>query len=75
MAAFGVGPNILGACRAWSVEARIGPGKDSFCRIRRPTAVVMGQEAGEKWTAAVNLQPTIPKPDRLLNTRDRPTVA
>ncbi|MDP2833729.1 MAG: TolC family protein [Pseudomonadota bacterium] len=26
----------------------------------------MGQEAGEKWTAAVDLQPTIPKSDRLL---------
>ncbi|MDP2832801.1 MAG: hypothetical protein Q8Q28_05810 [Pseudomonadota bacterium] len=26
----------------------------------------MGQEPGEKWTAAVDLQPTIPKPDRLL---------
>ena len=28
----------------------------------------MGQEADEKWTAAVNLQPTLPKPDRLLDT-------
>ena len=26
----------------------------------------MGQEADEKWTAAVNLQPTLPKSDRLL---------
>ena len=26
----------------------------------------MGQEANEKWTAAVNLQPTLPKSDRLL---------
>ena len=25
----------------------------------------MGQEAGEKWAAAVDLQPTIPKSDRL----------
>ena len=26
----------------------------------------MGQEAGEKWTAEAVSQPTIPKPDRLL---------
>ena len=26
----------------------------------------MGQKDGEKWTAAVDLQPTIPKSDRLL---------
>ena len=26
----------------------------------------MGQEGGEKWTAAVDLQPTIRKSDRLL---------
>ena len=27
----------------------------------------MGQKAGEKWTAAAKLQPTLPKPDRLLD--------
>jgi hypothetical protein len=26
----------------------------------------MGQKAGEKWIAAAELQPTLPKPDRLL---------
>ena len=26
----------------------------------------MGQKADEKWTAAAELQPTLPKPDRLL---------
>ena len=57
---------LLGACRAWGVEAKIGPSEDSFCRIRRLIAIAMGQEADEKWTAAVNLQPTLPKPDRLL---------
>ena len=61
----------LGACRAWGVEAKIGPSEDSFCRIRRLIAIAMGQEAGEKWTAAANLQPTLPKPDRLL-ALDRP---
>jgi len=28
----------------------------------------MGQKYGEKWVAAVYLQPTIPKSDRLLGT-------
>ena len=28
----------------------------------------MGQKDGEKWTAAVDLQPTIPKSDRLLGS-------
>ena len=68
------GPFVaLGACRAWGVEAftecggaKTGPSEDSFCPVRRPIAVAMGQEAGEKWTAAVSLQPTLPKPDRLL---------
>ena len=32
----------------------------------------MGQEGGEKWTAADNLQPTHPKPDRLLAPADQP---
>ena len=68
-----IGACRLGACRAWGVEAftecggaKIGPSEDSFCRIRRLIAIAMGQEADEKWTAAVNLQPTLPKPDRLL---------
>ena len=63
----------LGACRAWGVEAftecggaKIGPSEDSFCQVRRLIAEAMGQEADEKWTAAVNLQPTLPKADRLL---------
>ena len=29
----------------------------------------MGQKDGEKWTAAVDLQPTIPKSDRLLGNQ------
>ena len=59
----------LGACRAWGVEAKIGPSEDSFYQVRRLIAEAMGQEAGEKWTAAVNLQPTFPKTDRLLKVR------
>ena len=30
----------------------------------------MGQKDGEKWTAAVDSQPTLPKPDRLLALSD-----
>ena len=59
-------PTRLGAYRDWGVEAKIGPSEDSFCQVRRLLAIDIGQEAGEKWTAAVNLQPTLPKPDRLL---------
>ena len=52
----------LGACRAWGVEAKIGPSEDSFCQVRRLIATALGQEADEKWTAAVNLQPMLPSP-------------
>ena len=31
----------------------------------------MGQKAGEKWTAEAVSQPTIPKPDWLLDAADR----
>jgi adenine-specific DNA-methyltransferase len=34
----------------------------------------MGQEGGEKWTAAAALQPTFPKPDRLLDTSNAQDV-
>ena len=32
----------------------------------QPHSPAMGQKDGEKWTAAVDSQPTLPKPDRLL---------
>ena len=50
--------------------AKIDPNEDSFCQVRRLMAEAMGQEADEKSTAAVNLQPTLPKPDRLLDAVD-----
>ena len=66
----------LGACRTWGVEAKFGPREDSFRRICSPIAIAMGQKAGvlgerrsQKWTAAAKLQPTFPKPDRLLGLR------
>ena len=35
----------------------------------------MGQKSGEKWTAAAKLQPTFPKPDRLLGEFELLAVA
>ena len=35
----------------------------------------MGQKNGEKWTAAVDLQPTLPKSDRLLGSAVMPVVS
>ena len=40
----------LGACRAWGVEAKIGPSEDSFCQVRRLIAIAMGQEADPRGT-------------------------
>ena len=34
----------------------------------QPHSPAMGQKDGEKWTAAVDLQPTLPKSDSLLVT-------
>ncbi len=55
---------------AWRFgEAKPRPIVDILCRSRRPFADATGpmhQRAGEKWTAEVYMQPTIPKSDRLL---------
>ena len=56
----------LAAYRPWGVASENRPQRGQFCRIRRRKSPAMGQEGGEKRTAAVTLQPTIPKPDRLL---------
>src|SRR3989338_2809046 len=34
----------LGGCRTWSVEAKIGPSEDSFCRICSPIARLWGKK-------------------------------
>ena len=57
----------LGACRAWSVESENQPQRGQFAPDLQAHSMAMGQKNGEKWTAAVDLQPTISKPDRLLN--------
>ena len=42
------------------------PQRGQFLPDLPPHSPAMGQKSGEKWTAAVDLQPTIPKSDRLL---------
>ena len=56
----------LGVWAAEGVDAKGGPGEDSFCRVCSPIAVAMGQKAGKKWTAAAVLQPTFLLPPTLL---------
>jgi SulP family sulfate permease len=54
------------ACRALVVESKNWPQRGQFLPDLQAHSPAMGQKDGEKWTAAVNLQPTIPKSDRLL---------
>ena len=56
----------LGVCRAWSVESENRPQRGQFLPDLQAHSTAMGQKDGKKWTAAVDLQPTISKPDRLL---------
>jgi len=58
--------NLLGACRAWGVDSENQPQRGQFLPDLQPHSPAMGQRDGEKWTAAVDSQPTLPKPDRLL---------
>ncbi|MDO9227099.1 MAG: hypothetical protein Q8M09_13365 [Pseudomonadota bacterium] len=54
------------ACRTLVVDSENRLRRGQFLPDSQPHSTAMGQEAGEKWTAAVDLQPTIPKSDRLL---------
>ncbi|MDP2433092.1 MAG: Hpt domain-containing protein [Pseudomonadota bacterium] len=53
------------ACRTLVVDSEKRPQRGQFLPDLPPHSPAMGQKAGEKWTAAVDLQPTIPKSDRL----------
>jgi len=55
----------LGACRTLVVDSEKRTQRGHFFPDSPPHGCSMGQEAGEKWAAAVVLQPTIPKSDRL----------
>ena len=60
----------LGACRTWGVDSENRPQRGQFLPDLQAHSPAMGQKDGEKWTAAVDLQPTIPKSDRLLGAND-----
>jgi len=58
----------LGACRTWGVDCENRPQRGQFFADLQPHSPAMGQKDGEKWAAAVDLQPTNPKSDRLLDS-------
>jgi exodeoxyribonuclease V alpha subunit len=57
----------LGACRTWIVDSENRPQRDQFLPDLQPNSRAIGQKDGEKWAAAVDLQPTTSKSDRLLD--------
>ena len=66
----------LGACRTWGIESENRPQRGQFLPDLQAPSPAMGQKDGEKWTAVVDLQPTLPKSDRLLErhaSADDPT--
>ena len=58
---------VLAACRTWGVESENRPQRGQFLPHSQSLRPAIGQEGGEKWTAAADLQPTLPKSDRLLD--------
>ena len=69
----------LAACRTWGVESEKRPQRGQFLPDLQPHSPAMGQKDGvleerrsQKWTAAVDLQPTLPKSDRLLEMTELP---
>ena len=55
----------LGACRTWSAESENRPQRVQFLPDLQPNSRAIGQKDGEKWAAAVDLQPAISKSDWL----------
>jgi len=60
-------PEGPGACRAWGADGENRPQRGQFSPDSQPHSPAMGQEAGEKWAAAADLEPALPKSDRLLS--------
>ena len=54
------------ACRAWGVDSENRPQRAQFAPGSPPHSPAMGPEDGAEWAAADDLQPTLPKPGRLL---------
>jgi len=65
----------LAACRTLVVDSENRPRRGQFLLDLPPHSPAMRQKAGEKWTAAVDLQPTIPKSDRLLGLGQAAQIA
>ena len=62
----------LGACAAEGVDSENEPQRGPFLLDSQAHSPAMGQEAGEKWTAAAHLQPTPLLPRRLLSDDPHP---
>ena len=58
---------LLAACRTLGVESEKPPQRGQLLPDLQPHSQAMGQEDGEKCTAAVASQPTLRKSDRLLD--------
>ncbi len=58
--------SLLGAWAAEGVDSENGPQRGQFLPDSQAHSPAMGQEAGEKWTAAAYLQPTLLLPPTLL---------
>jgi len=65
----------LGGCRAWGAESENRPQRGQFLPDLQAHSPAMGQKDGEKWTAAADLQPAIPKSDSLLDGAPAPRQA
>jgi hypothetical protein len=50
------------------LAAVVGGHSNARSGTRAPHSPATGQEHGKKWTAAVDLQPTLPRSDRLLES-------
>ncbi len=64
----------LGACRTLVGDSENRPRRGRFLPDSPPHGCSMGQETGKKGAGAVDLQPTIPKSDRLLAPNDAPAI-
>jgi hypothetical protein len=57
----------LAACQTWIVESENRPQRAQFLPDLQPNSPAIRQKSGEKCAAAVDLQPTTSKSDRLLD--------
>ena len=66
---------LLGTCRTWGVDSENLPQRGQFLSDLRTHSPIVGQKdavlkerRSQKWTASVDLQPTIPTSDKLLGS-------